>query len=482
MIVSGVMRTFGPCILAAIFLVGSISTHVSAADGRRVALVIGNGAYGNMPKLANPPRDATLIAEKLRSVGFEVDLAVDDDQINLQQRVKAFGLRARGASAALFYYAGHGLQAGGSNYLLPVDARLRKLADLRSQSLPLSSVSDALDFAGAKISLIILDACRDNPLTRSLVVKNGTRSVKTTRGFASMQRASGRLIAYSTAPGAVAYDGGGTKNSPFTRAMADWIGEPGLEIASMFQRVREQVIAATDGKQVPWIEEAILGDFYFLPTMPDPVPTAALPTPAPAEPSPKVIKDLEPPQPSALAYPMGDQIEAAPSPMITKELEPSQPLTKAAPSTDEQIETAWSKASELGTRDAYIAFLEQYPNSRFAQQAVAELLHFASSALSTTPALEPAVPAPEATKAPDPVQTPQPPLQPSRPDDTSADDPIETAWSKTTELGTRDAYIEFMEQYPDSIFAQQAVAKLLQFASPAPAASTETATGSQVLK
>ncbi|MGI9450656.1 MAG: caspase family protein [Geminicoccaceae bacterium] len=456
MLVGGVMRAFGPFILAAILLLGFVSANVSAADDRRIALVIGNGAYRNMPKLANPPRDAALIAAKLRTVGFEVDLAINDDHLSLKQRVRSFGLRARGASAALFYYAGHGLQADGSNYLLPVDAKVRKVADLRAQSLPLSLVSDELEIADAKISLIILDACRDNPLTRSLSGRRGTRTVKITRGLASVQRASGRLIAYATAPGNVAYDGG-KQNSPFTQAVADLIEEPGLEVGHMFERVREQVIAATNGKQVPWIEAAILGDFYFHPIFPDTLPAVATPAPEPTTPLP------------------------APLPKVTRE-EPLQPPRPSDPEPNDQIETAWSKTTTLGTRDAYIKFLEQYPESMYAQKAVAMLLEFASPiapvAPAPEPALEPAAALPAASPpatslpaaplpaAPLPKVTKKEPVQPPRPSDPEPNDQIEAAWSKTTALGTRDAYIKFLEQYPESIFAQQAVAMLLQFASP----------------
>ena len=447
MLVGGVTRAFGPCIFAVILILGFAITNVSAADDRRIALVIGNGAYSNMPKLANPPRDAALIAAKLRSVGFEVDLAVNDDHVSLKQRVRDFGLRARGASAALFYYAGHGLQADGSNYLLPVDARVRKVADLRAQSLPLSLVSDELDSADAKISLIVLDACRDNPLTRSLSGRRGTRTVKITRGLASVQRASGRLIAYATAPGAVAYDGG-KQNSPFTKAMADLIEEPGLEVGHMFERVREQVITATNGKQVPWIEAAILGDFYFHPIMPDLPPAVATPAPEPTAPQ---LAPLPP----------------APLPKVTKEaaVQPSRPPD---PEPEDQIEAAWSKTTALGTRDAYIKFLEQYPESMYAQKAVAMLLEFASPITPAATAPEPAAALPAAPEpAPLPEAAGKAPVQQPRPPDPEPEDRIEAAWSKTTALGTRDAYIKFLEQYPESIFAQQAVAMLLQFASPA---------------
>ena len=436
MVVRSFIHVVGLCALAAILLLSTASTNISAADDRRVALVIGNGAYDHLNKLANPPRDATLMADKLRSVGFEVDLAINDDQWSLKQRVRSFARRARGASAALFYYAGHGIQAEGSNFLLPVDAKLRQVADLHTQSLPMSSVSDALDFADAKISLIILDACRNNPLTRSLVLSNGTRSVKLTRGLASMRRASGRLVAYATAPGQVAYEGSNSKNSPFTQAVADWIEEPGLEIEHMFFRVREQVIEATKGKQVPWIEHAILGDFYFQPISPDVAPTLATLSP---EPSAALNENREHEQPSPPSY--------------------SQP--------NDPIETAWSKAAALGTRDAYLKFLEQYPDSAFAGEAVSMLLQLASSATPATPAPEPAALSSPAV-SPSEVTDDHERERPSAPSYTQANDPIEIAWSKATALGTRDAYLKFLEQYPNSAFAGEAVSMLLQFASPVP--------------
>ena len=246
-----------------------------ASDGRRVALVIGNTRYIDVPSLENPARDARLIGEKLRSVGFDVDLVTEGDQATLMQRVRSFGRKAVGAEAALFYYAGHGLQANGRNYLLPVDAKIERLADLRYESLPLAAVMDELEHAGAQINLVVLDACRDNPLARSLTMTSGTRKVELARGLASLQRARGTFIAYATAPGEVAYDGEGQRNSPFTKALADWIDQPGLEVALMFRRIREQVVEATDGRQTPWVEEAILGDFYFRREAPDmqPKPT-----------------------------------------------------------------------------------------------------------------------------------------------------------------------------------------------------------------
>ena len=422
MLLGGVKRVLSASFIAAALLLGSVGADVSAADGRRIALVIGNGGYKNLPKLTNPPRDAALIADKLRSVGFEVDLAIDDSQSNLKQRVRNFGLRARGASAALFYYAGHGLQAKGSNYLLPVDARLRSVADLRSGSLALSTVSDELEAADAKINLIILDACRDNPLTRSLRRKDGTRSVNLTRGLASVQRASGTLVAYATAPGDVAYDGDGMENSPFTQAVANGIDEPGLEIAPMFRQVREQVIAATNGKQVPWIEEDISGEFYFQPPPIEVAPTVAALPPEPTAPPPDIAGDR-------------DTVE---------------PVRPSSPQPNDDVETAWSQTKNLGTREGYIKFLKLYPNSDHAKDAVAMLLQFAGLGAPATTPPKPAISAPKAAKVPAVVE----PLPPSPP---KVDDRVETAWSETTALGTREAYIKFLKLHPNSDYAQQAV-------------------------
>ncbi|MGH1478437.1 MAG: caspase family protein [Geminicoccales bacterium] len=276
---SDLTKAFCKLVVGSMIIIGMFAKVSWAGDGRRVALVIGNGAYANIPLLENPTHDAALIARKLRDLGFAVDLAIDGDRSSFVQQVRLFGESARGADAALFYYAGHGIQADGQNYLLPVDAEISRLADLRHESLPLAAVMDELDHAGAEINLLILDACRDNPLTRSLASSH-TRTAEIAQGLALVQRASGTIIAYATAPGEVAYDGDGQRNSPFTQALSDWIDKPDLDVALMFRRVREQVVAATNGEQVPWVEEAILGNFYFQQDNPkiQPATTTALPS------------------------------------------------------------------------------------------------------------------------------------------------------------------------------------------------------------
>ncbi|MGI9499100.1 MAG: caspase family protein [Geminicoccaceae bacterium] len=334
MFVAARSRMAGVFIIACLTMSMTTSAVLSATDGRRVALVIGNGAYTKIPILGNPTRDAQLIATKLRSVGFEVEMAIDGNRQKLEQSVRSFGRRARGADAALFYYAGHGVQSKGQNYLLPVDANVSEVADLHYESLPLSLVTDELEYSGAKISLLVLDACRDNPLTRSLRGRAGTRSADVSKGLASVQRASGMLIAYATAPGDVAYDGENSDNSPFTSAFANWIEEPGLEVALMFRRVREQVVNSTDGKQVPWVEEAILGDFYFKPEAPEPTPAAVVP----------------------VAIPRDQELE-----------KPTQ--TKRPDSGGDVVVAAWSRARSENTRHAYEWFITLYPDSPFTHQA-----------------------------------------------------------------------------------------------------------------
>jgi TPR repeat protein len=237
-----------------------IASTAEAQTDRRVALVVGNGDYTSVTALPNPSQDADLLADQLRALDFDVIEVIDANHDSMVDAVRDFGRRAKDASAALFYYAGHGLQSGGENYLLPVDATIEDEADLRYESLALTMVMEELAYANADISLVILDACRDNPLNDG----TNTRSIGEEGGLATVRGATGTLIAYATAPGKVAYDGA-EGNSPFSGSLAEWIAEPGLEIGLMFRRVRQDVVEATGGLQVPWIEEAIIGDFYFVP-------------------------------------------------------------------------------------------------------------------------------------------------------------------------------------------------------------------------
>jgi uncharacterized caspase-like protein len=251
----------------------------------RVALVIGNGAYSETTRLANPSHDAEDVAAALEGVGFEVIRVIDGDKLTMERAVRSFGNRLAGAEVALFFYAGHGLQVAGRNYLLPVNARLVEEQDLLFEAIDAALPLSLMEQAGARVKLVVLDACRDNPLARSLArsIRSTGRSTEVGRGLARIEGAVGTLIAYATAPGDIAADGR-DRNSPFTTGLLRWIAQPGLEVRAMFGRVREAVHAATNGRQVPWVNESLMGEFYF---QPRPV-IAASPAPAVAAVAPAV--------------------------------------------------------------------------------------------------------------------------------------------------------------------------------------------------
>jgi tetratricopeptide (TPR) repeat protein len=230
----------------------------SASPEVRVALVIGNGNYSQAAPLANPPNDAADVAAALRKLGFDVIAGRDLDRRAMEDKIREFGHKLEGAKIALFYYAGHGLQVAGRNYLVPVDAKLERPGDLSLDTIDVGQVLAQME-AEKRVNLIFLDACRDNPLARSLARSLGTRSVAVGQGLASIQSAVGTMIAYATQPDNVALDGVG-RNSPFTRALLKHIATPGLEIRSMMTRVRADVVTATNEKQVPWDHSSLIGD------------------------------------------------------------------------------------------------------------------------------------------------------------------------------------------------------------------------------
>ena len=236
--------------------------------GRRVALVIGNGAYVNAGSLPNPPNDGREMAEALRRVGFEVMEGIDLDRQAMEQVVRSFARTIRGSDVALLFYAGHGLQVAGVNYLVPIDATLEHEADLPFEAFNLDVVLHQME-QGERTNLIFLDACRDNPLARSLARSMGaTRSAVVGRGLARIESGIGTLIAYATQPDNVALDGQGD-NSPFTTAILTHIDTPGLEVRQLLTRVRQQVIEETDRRQVPWDHSSLTGEFYFVAEPPE---------------------------------------------------------------------------------------------------------------------------------------------------------------------------------------------------------------------
>ena len=259
-----------------------LAAAAPAQDPERIALVIGNGKYVNANALPNPVSDATLIAKTLREIGFDVSEGFDLDRIAMERLVQGFLRKAGKARTALLFYAGHGMQVEGKNYLIPVDAKLEAPSDLNFETIELDKLLDVLNDT-ARANIIILDACRDNPLARSFASKLGaTRSAATGNGLAAYSSVgTGTLIAFATAPGQVALDGRGT-NSPFTAALTKHMRTPGLEVRQMLTRVRAEVATLTQSRQIPWDNSSLLGEVYLagLGKPGDPVPALA-PAPAP---------------------------------------------------------------------------------------------------------------------------------------------------------------------------------------------------------
>lgn len=259
-------------IAAACLLCAALSTLAHAQPGRRVALVIGNAAYEEAP-LRNPVNDASDLAAALRRLGFDVTMLADRDRARTMQAVREFGQTARQAEVALFYFAGHGVQIRGTNYLLPTGQRFRDEADVETEAIDVNTVLARLEDAGPQVSVVILDACRTNPLQRS------GRAVP--RGLARMDSPSGALVAFAAQPGAEALDGDG-RNGVYTKHLLATIETPGLTIEQMFRRVRAHVEQETNRRQSPREESSLVGeDFHFVKT-----PAATTPVaPPPAVPA-----------------------------------------------------------------------------------------------------------------------------------------------------------------------------------------------------
>jgi len=262
-----------------VFLLGMAVLTAPGFAEPRVALVVGNGNYGaGIGRLVNPPNDARLVAKALGDAGFQVTTVIDADQKELKRAIVEFGkaLAAAGPDAVgLFYYAGHGVQVNGANYLIPTAADIESQADIDIEAVNADSVLQQMEFAGNRMNIVILDACRNNPLPAA------GRSLE--KGLARLDAPTGSFIAYSTAPGQVALDGTG-RNSPYSKALADAIESQRVPLEQLFRDVRVNVMNATAKKQVPWDSSSLTGEFYFKPPAggtPTQGPALAAVTPAP---------------------------------------------------------------------------------------------------------------------------------------------------------------------------------------------------------
>jgi Caspase domain len=228
--------------------------NVKAGEQKRIALVIGNSDYESqeVPKLVNPVNDARSMAETLNKLGFQVTEVTNATQKEMNRAIASFGERLNPNTVALFYFAGHGLQVKGKNYLVPIDAEISGEASIPAETVDVDTVLAQLEYS--PMSIVILDACRNNPFKRARSIGGG--------GLAQMDAPKGSFIAYATSPGKTAEDGAGG-NGLYTQALLKNIQAPGISLEEVFKRVRKDVSQATGDEQIPWESTSLTGNFYF---------------------------------------------------------------------------------------------------------------------------------------------------------------------------------------------------------------------------
>jgi uncharacterized caspase-like protein len=262
------------CALAMVFLNSLVPTEAvgqgwsSAYGGQRAALVIGNGAYKQQP-LKNPVNDARAIAENLETLGFTVTLRENPGMRDMLEAIREFSIRSKNSSVRLVFYAGHGIQVKGRNYLIPVDSQIASDEDIPRKGVDVTELVERLSQFKDGLNILILDACRNNPFEGGVAVGPDGRRFRfrgaTPSGLAPVEAPLGTLIAFSTAPGSVAMDGAGDKNSLYVKHLLKHMDTPGLPVEQMFKRVRIEVAQQSQRLQVPWESSSLMGDFCFLP-------------------------------------------------------------------------------------------------------------------------------------------------------------------------------------------------------------------------
>jgi hypothetical protein len=322
-------------LITALSLAGMLITTAAQAD-KRVAFVVGNGAYKNVQPLPNPAIDAKSIAGVLRNVGFEVVEGSNLTRDKMTERLLEFGKKAEGADVALFFYAGHGIAVNGVNYLLPVDADLKSEMDVKLGAAINVDVTLEQTMSDAKVKLVFLDACRDNPFAAKIRSAKATRSVNVQTGLAEMKSGEGTLIAFATGPGQTALDGQEGTNSPFTRALMANIASPGVEIQQAMTKVRAQVNEETNKGQLPWGHTNLIGSVYLNPA------AAGAPTEA-----------------------------------------PNTPAVAAGPASEVELEF-WRSIKESNKPEELNAYLTNYPNGTFKSLALARIASLQDGPSTTT--------------------------------------------------------------------------------------------------
>jgi hypothetical protein len=256
------LRVISLHILVSCFFASLSCGSHAAIQGKRVALVIGNSSYEYTSPLENPKSDAEDIAKALSSLGFEVMKKTDLNKAKMDLALAEFADALRGAKMGLFFYAGHGLQVSGRNYLVPTDAALKSASALDFEAVSLDVVQRLMENE-TQTNVLFLDACRDNPLMRNLARALGTRSSAIGKGLAPQESGAGTLISYSTQPGNVALDGTGGRNSPFAAALIKHLPTEGKALPSLLVRVRNDVMEATAKRQVPWEHSALTDELVL---------------------------------------------------------------------------------------------------------------------------------------------------------------------------------------------------------------------------
>ncbi|QPF94972.1 caspase family protein [Bradyrhizobium commune] len=319
----------------------ALSVSAAKAD-RRVAFVVGNGAYRNVAQLPNPPIDAKAMASTLRNVGFEVIEGSNLTRDQMTEKLLDFGRKAQGSDIAVFYYAGHGIAVSGTNYLLPVDADIKSEMDVKLGAAINIDLTLDQTMGDAKVKLVFLDACRDNPFAAKIKSNSATRSVNVGSGLAEMKSGEGTLIAFATGPGQTALDGQEGNNSPFTRALIDNITKPGVEIQQAMTSVRAQVNEETHKGQLPWGHTNLIGAVYL-----NQAPTTQVANAAPAVSS-------------------------------------STPVAASTSSSDGVELEYWRSVKETNKPEELNAYLSAYPNGQFKALALARLAAIQNGPSTTT--------------------------------------------------------------------------------------------------
>ncbi len=324
----------------ALSLICMLLTAHSAKADRRVAFVVGNGAYRNVAQLPNPPVDAKAMAAVLRNVGFEVVEGTNLTRDAMTERLLEFGQKAQGADVAVFFYAGHGIAIGGTNYLLPIDADIKSEMDVKLGAAINIDLTLDQTMSDAKVKLVFLDACRDNPFAAKIKSNSATRSVSVQTGLAEMKSGEGTLIAFATGPGQTALDGQEGTNSPFTRALLAHITEPGVEIQQAMTEVRAQVNEETNKGQLPWGHTNLIGSVYLNPA-------------------------------------------AAPAANASTQSSSPAPAAANSGATDVELEF-WRSVRELNKPEELNAYLTNYPNGQFKSLALARIAALENGPSTTT--------------------------------------------------------------------------------------------------